>query len=83
MFAGFECELCCWRATTIQVAYKVLARLLRVWTYSVYMCSSRALLDQKTDGSFIVDPSIIAGSIVSVLDSPDPVARRHAVTSPS
>lgn len=66
---------------TIQVAYTVpVSAPVGVWTYSVYLYRSGVLLDQKTDGSFTVDPRIIAGSIVSVSDSPDPVARRKTVT---
>jgi len=66
---------------TIQVAYKVpLSAPPGVWTYSVYLYRSSVLLDQKTDGSFTVDPAIIAGTVVSVSDSPDPVARRETAT---
>jgi hypothetical protein len=66
---------------TIRVTYTVPASApAGVWTYSVYLYQGKVLLDQKTDGSFTVDPRVIAGSIVSVSDSPDPVARGKTVT---
>jgi hypothetical protein len=66
---------------TIQITYKIPASAPPgIWTYSVYLYRGSVLLHQKTDGSFTVDPAITAGSIVSISDSPDPVARRKTVT---
>jgi len=66
---------------TIQITYKVPASATPgVWTYSVYLYRGSVLLHQKTDGSFTVDPAVVAGSILSVSDSPDPVARRKTAT---
>ena len=65
---------------TVQIAYTMPPSApLGVWMYSVYLSRAGTLLDQKTDGSFTVDPAIIAGSIVSVSDAPDPVARGKTV----
>jgi len=66
---------------TIRVTYTVpVLAPAGNWTYSVYLYRGSVLLHQKTDGGFTVDPRVIAGSIVSASDSPDPVARGKTVT---
>lgn len=51
-----------------------------LWTYSVSLYQGTTLLDQKTGGSFTVNQAVIAGSIISVSDSPDPVARSRTLS---
>jgi len=50
------------------------------WTCRISLYSGSTILDQKTDGSFTVNTAIIAASIASVSDSPDPVATGRTVT---
>lgn len=50
------------------------------WTYSVSLFQSSSLQDQRTGGSFTVNQVVIAGSLVSVSDSPDPVARGRTMS---
>jgi hypothetical protein len=51
-----------------------------LWTYSVSLYQGTTLLDQKTSGSFTVNQAVIAGSIISVSDSPDPVDRGRTLS---
>jgi hypothetical protein len=58
---------------TIQITYNLpKSAPAGDWTYGVYVYRSSTLLDEKTDGGFKV--RVPSGIIVSVADSPDPVA---------
>jgi C1A family cysteine protease len=49
------------------------------WTYSTYLYDGNILPDQGAGGSFTVRAAVITGSITSISDRPDPVARRKTV----
>jgi len=67
--------------TSVPITYTLpSSATVGAWTYGVYLSRSGTLLDQRTDGSFTVSPIVIAGSVVSVSDTPDPVARRKTVS---
>jgi uncharacterized membrane protein len=64
----------------VRISYTVPASApTGTWTFVVSLYQGTSLLDQRTDGTFTVNQAIIAGSIVSVSDSPDPVARGRTV----
>jgi hypothetical protein len=65
---------------TVGIAYTVPASAPNgTWTYRVSLYQGTSLLDQKAGGTFTVNQAIVAGVIVSVSDSPDPVAHGHAI----
>jgi hypothetical protein len=65
---------------TVGISYTVPASApTGTWTFAVYLYQGTSLLDQRAGGTFTVNQAIIAGSIVSVSDSPDPVARGRTV----
>jgi len=58
---------------TIQITYNLpKSAAAGDWTYGVYVYRSSTLLDSETDGGFKV--RVPSGVIVSLADSPDPVA---------
>jgi uncharacterized protein YfaS (alpha-2-macroglobulin family) len=66
---------------TVRITYTVPSSAQTgTWTYSVSLFQSSSLQDQRTGGSFTVNQVVIAGSLVSVSDSPDPVARGRTVS---
>jgi uncharacterized repeat protein (TIGR01451 family) len=49
------------------------------WTYDVYLYRLTTILDDDTGHTFTVEPRVIAGTIISVADAPDPVT--HGTTA--
>jgi hypothetical protein len=66
---------------TLQVTYILPVTAMKgVWTYNVAVYYGATLLDSETGRTFTVESPVIAGQIVWVADTPDPVSHGGTAT---